>query len=1059
MLHIITGRAKSGKSYYCSVKFSEAARDPASPSYFIVPEQYAMEAEKRIFSLDSMRSGVLLNSEVLSFKRLVHRILGKLGGGSGELLPAYGRAMLLSSVLSGMSHEKALGYYTGIAEKPAEILTLLKFFDELELYNSDSSLLLERLSSAADIANGTQKVKYNDLLNIFIRFSDKVNQTYLSGTKAWDVASSLSEKSGFFSGASIWIDEFTGFTDAELRMISCMLEQKANVTVTLCTSRLGEPVFYAIDKTLDRLKQIAVDASAGVKVSDISELTAYDPSRDHKLLRSLERTYTSLKPAPVDQSIFNNSELEAVSLHSSPDLYSEVTDAAKKIAVLAEAGYAYSDIAVAVRNINDYNAYIGPVFEKYKIPFYIDDVRAISPNPAVITIVSLLDLYIYGMRRPEVIRLLKNGFIVGSRDRQDELENYILSHNMRYASRYMTSDVIELRELYGLYASIKYEFSDAKDPGAAADGFIKLLKELNIDEKALAISEELEACGKYDAADEFRRIWNIILDVLDLSRKFLGFEQPCEGVPAAMMLKKFIEIGFAGLKIGFIPQEQNAVRIAGIGRSRIGSPAVTLLLGVNEGVMPAEVSDTGILRDIERDELESIGIGLADSSLSRAYKELFMIYSALFSPSDRLYVSYALKNGKGDELLPSARIINKLKAALPWLDTDQSPEVDEAVNDPETESAQPEFDVSPELSRALLLRGEEPVMSISQIESYNRCPLSYLLDRGLKLRERDEGEFKAADLGSIMHAVVEKGGMDLAGAGCRTMSEEEIGRYAASLSEKYFYETVREFYPEFDVVYTPKNKLIMSRLKEFCAVVLNAVGRQYKKSSFSTLAFECEFGGGGILPPVKVKKIDDPTKNIYVCGRIDRLDAFSDGSRIYISVVDYKSSAKKISEHDISEGLMIQLITYMKAATESREGRDKISDLAGSAGLDTVPGAGLYFVFGDGINAVNDRTKIPAEADAGVNKSFRMSGIVIGDDSIAENLGGSDADGVISIPREGPLPEEKFTEYSGMVDNAVAVTANKICKGIFGPVPKVRSLCKIACEYCPFMSVCCAEIS
>ena len=134
---------------------------------------------------------------------------------------------------------------------------------------------------------------------------------------------------------------------------------------------------------------------------------------------------------------------------------------------------------------------------------------------------------------------------------------------------------------------------------------------------------------------------------------------------AAAQLKAYIETGFAGLEIGHIPQDRDTVRVIGTGRSRPGGPRALLLLGVNEGVMPANINSGGIVRDSERDIMTDAGIGLADDSLTRAYKELFMVYSVLFAPSEKLYISYALKNADGDQLEPSSAVVKKSEKILP----------------------------------------------------------------------------------------------------------------------------------------------------------------------------------------------------------------------------------------------------------------------------------------------------------------------------------------------------------------------------------------------------------
>ena len=45
--------------------------------------------------------------------------------------------------------------------------------------------------------------------------------------------------------------------------------------------------------------------------------------------------------------------------------------------------------------------------------------------------------------------------------------------------------------------------------------------------------------------------------------------------------------------------------------------------------------------------------------------------------------------------------------------------------------------------------------SVSKLESYRRCPFSFHLTYGLKLREKDELKINALDTGSFMHEVID----------------------------------------------------------------------------------------------------------------------------------------------------------------------------------------------------------------------------------------------------------------------------------------------------------------
>ena len=82
MLHIVTGRAGTGKSAAVMAQI-KAAVDSCEPgSFLIVPEQYSHEAERELCRIcgDSLS----LYAEVLSFTGLARKLNAELGGGATQ---------------------------------------------------------------------------------------------------------------------------------------------------------------------------------------------------------------------------------------------------------------------------------------------------------------------------------------------------------------------------------------------------------------------------------------------------------------------------------------------------------------------------------------------------------------------------------------------------------------------------------------------------------------------------------------------------------------------------------------------------------------------------------------------------------------------------------------------------------------------------------------------------------------------------------------------------------------------------------------------------------------
>ena len=1080
MLRVIIGRAKTGKSEICSREFAAAAASGAENGmYYIVPEQFAVEAEHRILSLDVMKGKSLFEAEVLSFKRLIHRILSRLGGGSGKVLSRSGRAMLLISSLSTLSGD--LEWFKDMQGKPSMVLALLKLIDELETYNSDRTALEQKLTSLADPENNSASPKYKDLLLIYREYSRRVREAYTSAGDACENACRKAEEYGFFKGARIWIDEFTGFTDPELNLIDCMLRSGAEVTVTLCTSREGEPVFKAIDRTLENLLKHASDSKTGYKVENAEELlTTETRPRRAKTLEALERRYTKYVSAAIPETELSASEVNnCIRMVKARDNYSELKAAAGYVRELHDEGFPYGSIVIAVRNINDYSACAGPVFSAAGIPFYVDDMHSVASDPVILTLLGLLDLVIFDMAREDAAALLKTGMIIDDRERVDELDNIMLARNLHGSgafARFKDDGKTEFQKLYGICKETETAFRKAATVAEAVDGLRRVLVSLDLESQANRLADELRQSSAPEKSDELSRIWNIIVDLLEQIKTLLG-DEPARGAAdrnaraTAAQLKAYIETGFAGLEIGFIPQDRDTVRMIGAGRSRPGNPRALLLLGGNEGVMPANITSGGIVRDSERDLMIDAGIGLADDSLLRAYKELYMVYSVLFAPSERLYVSYALKNADGDEAEPSAAVVKKLEKILPALKTEEYSAKAPAPNGTgifALPAGNARFFIDKALAEELFRPEHDMYLSISQIESYNKCPLAYFLERKLNIAEREECELESNTLGSVVHEVLEKCGADLSKE-VSGKPEAELEPYSKSLVDAHFDNAVKGNCKGMDQYYSPKDKLIIDRLKGFCEEVVLAIARQQYGITHSTsgtgqyspIAFEYSFGTeNDDLPAPEVKIGDDASDVVKLKGKIDRLDAFSDGTRYYINIIDYKSSKKSLNEKDLRNGVNIQLLVYLKATTGTKEAREVIAGLINDNNSvfmpeepvsegDIEPAACLYLVYDDAIKSESSESK---------QEPYSMTGILItGSVDAANTLNSKDKQNVICAGKNDRLDGETFDKYTEITEHAIRNTAQDMLDGKFGARPKSytgKNGSERNCVFCPFSAVC-----
>ena len=92
-MRLILGRSGSGKSLYCMKEIKKYDEEAFSkPLLYIVPEQFSFEAERNLISVLGKKG--MINSQVLSFKRLAYKIFTEKGFNENPIGNA-GKTMLI----------------------------------------------------------------------------------------------------------------------------------------------------------------------------------------------------------------------------------------------------------------------------------------------------------------------------------------------------------------------------------------------------------------------------------------------------------------------------------------------------------------------------------------------------------------------------------------------------------------------------------------------------------------------------------------------------------------------------------------------------------------------------------------------------------------------------------------------------------------------------------------------------------------------------------------------------------------------------------------------------
>ncbi len=207
--------------------------------------------------------------------------------------------------------------------------------------------------------------------------------------------------------------------------------------------------------------------------------------------------------------------------------------------------------------------------------------------------------------------------------------------------------------------------------------------------------------------------------------------------------------------------------------------------------------------------------------------------------------------------------------------------------------------------------------SISQLETYAKCPYKYFAERVLKLEifEEPTEEIEALEMGSILHVIlfefyseIRKKGLVLFNCSDDDFifAKEIIFKIAEEKTSRVQFSSPLTFYEKEKILGINRNRnesilykfLIKERenndgyIPEFFEYGFGSIDKKRTKKSLENL------------------KIDD----VKIRGKIDRIDV--NKKEESYKVIDYKLSGKKPGKDDLLNGISLQLPLYLYAAKE-----------------------------------------------------------------------------------------------------------------------------------------------
>ncbi len=266
--------------------------------------------------------------------------------------------------------------------------------------------------------------------------------------------------------------------------------------------------------------------------------------------------------------------------------------------------------------------------------------------------------------------------------------------------------------------------------------------------------------------------------------------------------------------------------------------------------------------------------------------------------------------------------------------------------------------------------GPEPIWSVSRLEAYLGCPQRYFVESflGLQAHEPPDWDFDAAQLGSLLHAILEAAYRQAADPGepqaVLAVLPQAAEAVFASAPARYGFRPSR--------LWEQQRAELLERLQE------TIVGLAELEGDWRPLRFEQTFGFKGAPPLV----LPVGERLVRLHGFIDRIDSNPSGE---LRVIDYKTGSSHLAARDLIEGRRLQLAVYAMAA------RDVL-------GLGE-PVEGFYWRIGSKGRSALQLSKFAHEAFHGPAGAFALV-----EAHIANALQGIDAADFRAQPLDGKCP-------------------------------------------------------
>ena len=374
-LRFILGSSGAGKSRLLfETALRQAGEHPDRRYIILVPEQFTMQTQKELVKLSPVHG--ILNIDVLSFTRLAYRVFEETGVKKRTVLTETGKSLLLRLIAA--REASGLSLLSGVLDRPGcldELKSILSELDQYGIGEKELEQILEKIEKPEGHGGSGSRPalagKLREILALQKAFLRYQEDRFITAQMLPQLLCEKAPSSRLLKGCGIFLDGYTGFTPAQLDVLTTLFPLAGDITVTV-TLPAGElnlwkrgswretaeraaadhDLFALSKRTIQALIRSAYDAGTEVDEEPLLPDGRYGRLKKGSELEYLEKHLLRMGK----RAAFAGAYTGQISLRPCADPAEEVLAAAAAIDTLTKRhGLHYRDIAVVCGSLPAYS--------------------------------------------------------------------------------------------------------------------------------------------------------------------------------------------------------------------------------------------------------------------------------------------------------------------------------------------------------------------------------------------------------------------------------------------------------------------------------------------------------------------------------------------------------------------------------------------------------------------------------------------------------------------------------------------------------------------------------